>query len=197
MPQTTSKPLRPSRPHGHAFCIPYRAACILGLVLLLALPSALFAQTGGVYHTAYADIRYVSDKDLFAFTRNIGSGLSFLGENPEKNPLLARNRVDRIVDMVEGLLDMRPPGLRFSIQIFRSQAELDSAYRSLGMMGGAPAAYYSHTTRSIAVSLDNITDRILSHEIAHAVICRYFGTPPPMRMQEVLAQYVDKHLGEE
>jgi len=197
MPQTTSKPLTSSRTPAPASRIPYRAACFLGLVLLLALAPALSAQTGGVYHTAYAEIRYAGDKDLFAFTRNIGSGLSFLSESPEKNPLLARNRVDRIVDMVESLLDMRPPGFRFSIQIFRSQAELDGAYHGLGMMGDAPAAYYSHTTRSIAVSLDNITDRVLAHEIAHAVICRYFGTPPPMRMQEILAQYVDKHLGEE
>jgi len=193
MPQTTSKPLTPNRTHGRAF----RTALVLGVLLLFTLPSALFAETGKVYQTSYAELRYANDRDLFTFTRNIGSGMSFLSENPEKNPLLAKSRVDRIVDMVERLLDMRPPGLRFSIRIFRSQAELDRAYHGLGLMGNAPAAFYSHTTLSIAVSLENITDRILAHEIAHAVICRYFGTPPPMRMQEVLAQYVDRHLGEE
>ncbi len=197
MPQTTSKPLTRNRTQALVFRCSHRAAWMLGLALLLAFPTALFAQTGGVYHTSYADIRYASDKDLFAFTRNIGSGLSFLSESPEKNPLLARTRVDRIVDMVENLLDMRPPGLRFSIEIYHSKSDLDSAYHELGMMGSAPVAFYSHATRNISLSLNDITDRVLAHEIAHAVICRYFGTPPPMRMQEVLAHYVDQHLGDE
>jgi hypothetical protein len=198
MPQIISKPLTPNRTKRLVSLLVRCAAVSLGLALLLFRPPVLSAQTGvKTYQTTYALVQYQNDKDLFTFTRNIGSGLSFLRENPEKNPLLAKNRVDRIVDMVSGLLDMHPPNLHFSIQLFRTQAELDTAWRNQGMMGSAPMAFYAHATRSIAVSLDNITDRILAHEIAHAIICHYFGTPPPMRMQEVLAQYVDKHLGEE
>jgi hypothetical protein len=62
------------------------------------------------------------------------------------------------------------------------------------MLGAVPVAFYSHGSRTIVISIDDITDRILAHEIAHAVICAYFLPPPPVRMQEILAQYVDKHL---
>jgi len=177
---------------------PWFLRIFLGLCLMLTAPPDLHALSlGKTYLTRYADIFYANEQDLHTFTRNIGSGIRFLTESPEKDPLLARNRVDRIVDLVGRLLDMRPPSLHFRIELYRTQGELDGIYHGHGMMGSAPPAFYSHTTRTITVALDTITDRILAHEIAHAVICFYFGTPPPARTQEVLAQYVDKHLDEE
>lgn len=98
------------------------------------------------------------------------------------------------METVSSILDMHPLNLQFGITLYKTQAEVAAAYRAMGMFGPAPVAFYFHGTRKIAVAIDNITDRIIAHEIAHAVLCVYFGAPPPGRMQEVLAQYVDKHL---
>lgn len=177
---------------------PWFLPVFLGLCLVLGRPPGLQALSlDKTYTTRYADIFYAKAQELHSFTRNIGSGIRFLTESPERNPLLARNRVDRIVDLVARLLDMRPEGLHFKIELYRTQGELDRIYHGHGMMGSAPPAFYVHATRTIAVEFETVTDRILAHEIAHAVICFYFGTPPPARTQEVLAQYVDKHLGDE
>jgi hypothetical protein len=168
---------------------------VLGFFLLVSLPPALLAQDlGKTYKTQYATISFPDEMDLYTFTRNIGTGLSFLRESPEKNPLLVKNRVDKIVETVSSILDMHPLNLQFGITLYKTQAEVAAAYRATGMFGPAPVAFYFHGTRKIAVAIDNITDRIIAHEIAHAVLCVYFGAPPPGRMQEVLAQYVDKHL---
>lgn len=168
---------------------------VLGFFLLATPPPALLAQEGvKTYKTQYANISFTDETDLHSFTRNIGTGLSFLLENPDKNPLLAKNRVDKIVETVCKILDMHPMNLRFGITLYKTEAELAAAYRAMGMFGPAPVAFYSHSTRSIAVIIEKITDRIIAHEIAHAVLSVYFGAPPPARMQEVLAQYVDKHL---
>ena len=35
---------------------------------------------------------------------------------------------------------------------------------------------------------------VLAHEVAHAIINQYFAVPPPSKVQEILSQYVDKHL---
>lgn len=110
--------------------------------------------------------------------------------------MLAKNRVDRIVEKISEILDMHPPDLYFTIKLYQNRREIESLYKSMGGLGKAPIAFYSHRTKSIYVSLENITDRILAHEITHAVINFYFGTPPPGRMQEILAQYVDKYLWE-
>jgi len=167
--------------------------------LLLLLPSSfLWAQDRiKPYQTQYTSISYGNDTDLNTFTKNIGSGLSFFGESPEKNPLLVKTRIDKIVEMASAILDMRPLNLRFNIVLYRTRGELNAEYKALGMVGPAPLSFYFHRTRTIAVSVKDITDRILAHEIAHAIICAYFGMPPPSRMQEILAQYVDKHLWDE
>lgn len=149
------------------------------------------------YHTQFARIAYENENDLFTFTRNIGKGMFFQTDSLDKNPLLVKNRVDRIVEIASSLLDMRPLNLRFNIALHRTRQEIVAVYRSLGMMGTAPRSFYYHRTRTIFINIDDISDRILSHEIAHAIICAYFGLPPPARMQEILAQYVDKHLWDE
>jgi hypothetical protein len=42
--------------------------------------------------------------------------------------------------------------------------------------------------------VDNVSDGVFAHEIAHAVIYKYFPRPPSSTAQEVLTQYVDKYL---
>jgi hypothetical protein len=174
-------------------------------VLLLLLPQAIPAQESPkVYQTKYAAISYVEEKDLHTFTRNTASGFSFLRESPERNPLLVRTQVDKIVETIFSLLDMHPLNLRFGITLYRTKEEVSiayykasegaNAYNGQRTANAAPIAFYSHRTRNIAVATDNITDGILAHEIAHAVISAYFAVPPPARMQEILAQYMDKHF---
>jgi hypothetical protein len=171
---------------------------VLGFFLPVSLPPALLAQDSvKTYQTQYAIVSFTDESDLHTFTRNIGTGLSFLLDSPEKNPLLVKTRVDKIVERVCSILDIRPLNLRFGIMLYKTEVEFAAAYKATGISGPAPVAFYSHITRSIAVITGKITDRIIAHEIAHAVLCIYFDTPPPARMQEILAQYVDKHLWDE
>jgi len=173
-----------------------RVFFMLGCALFFSCPRSVPAQDSWSksYPTRYTTIFYANDGDLHRFARNIGSGMSFMTENPEKNPTVTKNRVDGIVEAVQRLLDMHPPNLHLSIYIYKNQAELNTAYHRLGLTGAAPPAFYAHLTESVSLSLDTITNGMLAHEIAHAIICFHFGAPPPMRMQEILAQFVDKHL---
>lgn len=56
-------------------------------------------------------------------------------------------------------------------------------------------AFYFDDTKTIYVSLKDVTAGILGHEMAHAIISHYFGAPPPQNIQEILAGYVDYSLG--
>jgi len=97
------------------------------------------------------------------------------------------------------LLDMYPFDLSIKICVYQSHRDIESAYSHLtplGAFGKTPIAFYSHRSRTIYVSVENTGAGVLAHEIAHAVINFYFPEPPPERMQEILAQYVDKHLWE-
>jgi hypothetical protein len=172
-------------------------ALALLFVLLTAASAPATDERSWNYETRYATIVFSDKKDLAALTRIIGRDFSLFSEHPEKNPLLTRSRMDKLVETVMTLLDMRPENLHFSIFLLKERSDVTAAYRRLGMMGKAPPAFYNHQSESVTVSVEDVTDGMLAHEIAHAVICFHFGTPPPMKMQEILAQYVDKHLEDE
>ncbi|MBI5048576.1 MAG: hypothetical protein HZB54_06490 [Deltaproteobacteria bacterium] len=161
------------------------------------MPSAQTGEWANPYNTQYASIYYLNDSDLNTFTRSIGKGFTFFGESQEKNPMLAKNRVDAIVERVRRLLDMYPPNLHFKVYIYPTYRELGLKYLGTGNFGKSPIAFYNHKTAAIYISLPDITGGVLAHEIAHTVINFFFAVPPPTAMQEILAQYVDRHLWEE
>lgn len=108
--------------------------------------------------------------------------------------------MDNIVERVSRLLDMYPSDLHFNIALYPKDKDIERAFLSMGGLRTyetAPIAFYSHKRRTIYISLEKLTAGVLAHEIAHAIINVYFDTPPPERMQEILAQYVDRHLWEE
>ncbi len=130
-----------------------------------------------IFKTGYCDIYYGQDATLSGFIWRIsGKRLNF-----EEDMGLARSRVDRIVDRVQAILDMYPDALRIKILLYPEYKEGD-------------IASYSHKDNRIKVYADKVTDGIFAHEVAHAVICGYFDTPPPAKMQEILTQYVDRQL---
>lgn len=162
----------------------------------MSSPKVSIGEWAKTYETQYVTIHYSEDSDIATFTRNIGRGLQFFGESQEKNPMLAKNRVDAIVERVEQILDMYPSNLHFKIYIYPAYKDLSLKYLGMGSFGKSPIAFYNHKTRAIYLSLSDTTDGVLAHEIGHAVINFFFPVPPPARMQEILAQYVDKHLWE-
>jgi len=191
-------PLRPARSAAGG----YPRITILITLLLLVSFSILFPPPARAeqvwqknYKTDRATIHYNNENDLYRFTRKISSGTktSFLYKGIGTS---ARSRIDRIVYKVETLLDMHPLNFHFDIYLYPTYLELVEVYRGLGIRGTTPIAFYSHRAKSIYISLEKLNEGVFAHEVAHAVINRYFPTPPPARMQEILAQYVDKHLRE-
>ncbi len=151
---------------------------------------------GGVVKTFYAEIYYPADKALAEFTERTSFNSPALGMSNPRIETMAADNVDRIVFRVKTLLDMYPAELSFSIHIYETYSELSAVYRNIGMIGTPPVAFYSHGMAGIYLTTERLNAGILAHEIAHAVINAYFVTPPPAKMQEILSQYVDRHLND-
>jgi len=132
------------------------------------------------FNTKYTDIKYADEKLLTGFIWHLsGKKLSLPGEEAQ-----AKAVVDRIVERVMSILDMRP-------RMFRAAVDLVPGYES------GYKASYNKKTNSITVHTEVVTDGMFAHEVAHAVISAYFQDPPPRRTQEILTQYVDQHLWED
>jgi len=156
-----------------------RALRLLSLILAVSLANIAiaFPEEYKTFKTDHTSLHYAQDSLLSDFLWRIG-GLKF-DQNVEAS--LAKSRVDRIIERVQTVLDMYPED--FHIDIY-----LTAPYKDGNI------AFYSETTGSITVYVDRVTDGVLAHEIAHAVMYEYFEVPPPRKVQEILARYADLHL---
>lgn len=149
------------------------------------------------FDTRYAAVYYTDEEDLLTFGKKISAGLSYLMRGKEKAREGIRGDVDRIISRVSDILDMRPNNLYFSVNVYKDYVAITVVYREFSQTGKSPIAFWAHRTKTIYVNLDKLNDGIFAHEAAHAVISIYFGAPPPSKMQEILAQHVDRHLWDE
>ncbi|MBF0215490.1 MAG: hypothetical protein HQL30_00690 [Candidatus Omnitrophica bacterium] len=149
--------------------------------VLAAMPAIFpFSSSAGEerdFDTSYCSITYPDTKTLGDFFFRIG-GRRF---NFEDDTALARSRADRIIDRVMAILGMYPKNFKVRVRLY-------SEY-SLGSI-----ASYDSKTDVVTVYANKVTDGVFAHEVAHAVICKYFHPNPPGKAQEILTQYVDKHL---
>lgn len=145
---------------------------------ILLLPAAALAQHDQSFKTQYTTVYFSQESDLDDFLWKLGGlRLEFIQDKQ-----LAKNRIDRLVNRVNLILDMWPKDLRIVINLERGELEQNKA------------AYYDNRAKTIHISVDYASDGVLAHEIAHAVISQYFPTSPPVKMKEILCQYVDSHL---
>ncbi len=145
-------------------------------ILCVTAASHSLAASYETYRTEHATIHFEREEDLRDFFWRI-SGIDFRDMADRRGA----GFVDRIVTRTQSILDMYPRD--FSVDIY-----LKPSYQSGNI------AFYSDTTRSITVYADRVTDGILAHEVAHAVMDAYFTLAPPRKVQEILSRYVDAHL---
>ncbi len=92
-------------------------------------------------------------------------------------------------------LDMQLYSFKGNIKICKDYGQLNNIYNNLFAedLGGV-LSFYVSDLNTIYVCAESFRREILGHEIAHAVISRYFVVQPSMKVQEVLAGYVEYQL---
>ena len=92
-------------------------------------------------------------------------------------------------------LDMQLYSFKGNIKICKDYEQLKSIYKNLfnADLGGM-VSFYVYDLNTIYISTESFKREVLGHEIAHAVISHYFVVQPPMKVQEVLAGYVEYQL---
>jgi hypothetical protein len=150
----------------------------LALPVTLCCSPNLYAQSQKAFQTKYTTVYYSQDSDLDDFLWKLG------GQRLEftQDTQLASNRIDRLVNRVNLILDMWPNDFKIFINLERGALEFNKV------------AYYNEGAKTIHISVEYASDGVLAHEIAHAIISQYFSSPIPTKAKEILCQYVDAHL---
>lgn len=103
-------------------------------------------------------------------------------------------RLEAIFMRVQELLSMYPAAMNIQVRMYRDREELGATHERILKFSGRHRSFYVHKLRTIFTSEQDISDSVIAHEIAHAVLDHYFNTVPPAKVAELLATYVDAHL---
>ncbi|MCX5666741.1 MAG: hypothetical protein NTY34_00280 [Candidatus Omnitrophica bacterium] len=103
-------------------------------------------------------------------------------------------RLDKLYNRVQDVLDMHPKTPRIKIKIFRDRDGLNGEFVKIFDKQGDFKSFYVYKYNTIYTSESDIEDSVIIHEMAHAIIDHYFSVIPPETVGEILAAYVDAHL---
>lgn len=102
--------------------------------------------------------------------------------------------LDTLFLQVSDILDMHIYSYTGTIKVCRDYSQLKEIYSDLFNSELTRYSFYVAEFNTIYISSESFTREILGHEIAHAIISRYFVVQPPVKIQEVLAGYVEYQL---
>jgi len=150
----------------------------------------------------YFTIYLASKTDISGLNRELdmaSSDMLIAGENAGWGQGGAGTMLARMVDTLFlracGILDMNLYSFHGSIKVCRDTAQTEEIYQNLFSRDlGSRVSFYVFDLNTIYIAAGSFRKEILGHEIAHALICHYFAVSPTIKIQEVLAAYVEYQL---
>ncbi|UCG34734.1 MAG: hypothetical protein JSW17_04370 [Candidatus Omnitrophota bacterium] len=103
-------------------------------------------------------------------------------------------RMNLIFEKVKQVLGMYPIGVEFNIKIFKDPKMVYDKYFKISKKNEKVRSFYVHAHRTVYISEATISDSVMAHEMAHAIVNFYFIIKPPETVSEMMAIYVDSHL---
>ena len=188
---------------------PNRHYVFIGLFLSLAMTTLLGrakAEDGIAWlelDTRYTTLRYQSAGDLEIFDEKIDFfptsstyGLRLLSSDPGSKDPNARikEKVDALYSRVQEILGMRKKMDRVKINIYHDKKQLEEAFYNLYAEDATYRAWYIFEENTVYITVADLHEGMLAHEIAHSIIDHYLTVRPPPMSAEILARYVDSHL---
>jgi hypothetical protein len=103
--------------------------------------------------------------------------------------------LDTLFMRVCDILDMQLYSFQGNIKICQDYNQLNQIYRNIFDHDlGNRKSFYINDLNTVYISAESFQREILGHEIAHAIISHYFVVLPSVKIQEVLAGYVEYQL---
>jgi len=170
---------------------------ILILCFLLLLP--LNQAYGMKLKTKYTIVNHQSISELKQFEDAIAYDPDYAWYQFDRSTLDERvvRKVDAVYKRVQKILGMYKRSCRVNINLYPNKTELHIAYMDVHDTQQYPSklrAWYTHKTNTIYLNTNALTEGMLAHEMAHAIVDHYLGHRLPRNTAEILARYVDKHL---
>jgi len=102
--------------------------------------------------------------------------------------------LDTLFMRVSDILDMHVFSFQGSIKVCEDTSQLKQIYKGLFDRDLTALSFFVGNLNTIYITTDSFKREILGHEMAHAVMTRYFVVQPPVKIHEILAMYVEYQL---
>lgn len=99
--------------------------------------------------------------------------------------------LDAIYLQVCDIVDIHIYSLVIDLDIFPDRKALADTLEAYFKKRIDVPSFYFVDKNKIYVSYTDLNAGMLAHEMAHAIVCRYFAVPPPEKVQEVIAGYAE------
>lgn len=187
-------------------CFPFMG--VLVLVSLLGILPAFAQQSfmtpkAVVYFHAPADLLKMEGRLRFTQAEGFMQRY-FYTQDPAQTSLAPglAAKIDGLLTRVSLILNIWPPNPN-RLRIFLLQDGHQVRQRHLALQplqerpifGYSPmSGFYESRTRSIFISLKDLHEGILAHEMTHFILCESFAVAPPASLQEEWARYVETRI---
>ncbi len=103
--------------------------------------------------------------------------------------------IDTLFSQVCDILDMQLYSFHGTVKICGDLKQVNAIYRNLFDKDLVNThSFYVTSLNTVYVSAEHFKREVLGHEIGHAVISHYFVVSPSVKIQEVLAVFVEYQL---
>jgi len=146
-----------------------------------------------IYYKPGVDINALISQLRVSPTDQILTNLTVNTSSPQAQ---LSSMVEVLFARASDVLDMHIYSLKANIKIFATQQDLTDFYNNLfhARIPCTGFGFYLDDERSIYMSAEGFRREILGHEMGHAIMSRYFAVQPSVRIQEVLAGYIEYQL---
>jgi hypothetical protein len=174
------------------------SACLSVLVLFLCLPCAVTTVQAQEQKSRYATLSYADKQVLREFNDNLRVNRKLSHSMRKKNVVTVADEVlakaDIIIEKVQVVLDMFPDTYHVRLVLLPDSDDVSRLYKKKYGKRVDHIAYYSLSEKTIYISADDASLRVLAHEIGHSVVDHYFKVRPPYNVHELMAQFAEKHV---
>jgi hypothetical protein len=174
----------------------------LALAFWLGNGSALAQQENsgtliaeGRYFSVYADapVNAYSISSKLNFNYLIfGNDLS-KGASDDQKQILVKT-LDALFMEVSDIIDIHIYSFKGIIRVLPDRRSLQDLIKQSYKQDFTERSLYYFEKNTIFISEADMTLGMLGHEMAHAIISNFFVVPPPPKVQEILAGYVEYSL---
>jgi len=160
-----------------------------------------FAQEKSLYPIAegkYFSIYGYNGLDAASLLRELNFNyllnLDSASEKSRDLKSLLADTLDALYLEVSDILDIHMYDFHGKIYIFPEKSYVSKIFENNFGRSFSERSFYLHPKNTIYICFPGCTLGMLGHEISHAIMSHYFVVPPPAKIQEVLAGYVEYSL---